>query len=125
MQRTEELTRLRRELGEAQRATGGSIPGTGKYEEIVGPVIEEYEKTIASMEAELSLNRVALRHTNNLVTEKEEELVMVTERHTATELYLEELRTRVAKLSEREASTEVRQSLCIFTYITNPSIGIC
>ncbi|KIJ44279.1 hypothetical protein M422DRAFT_168492, partial [Sphaerobolus stellatus SS14] len=106
IQRTEELTRLRRELGESQRATGGSIPGTGKYEEIVGPVIEEYEKTIASMEAELNLNRAALRHTNNLVGEKEEELSIVTERHAATELYLEELRARVAKLSEREASTE-------------------
>ena len=106
-QRTEELTRLRRELGESQRASGGSIPGTGKYEEIVGPVIEEYEKTIAAMEAELSLNRVALRHTNDLVTEKEEELSAVTERHSATELYLEELRARVAKLTDREASTEV------------------
>ncbi|GJJ12322.1 hypothetical protein Clacol_006563 [Clathrus columnatus] len=105
-QRTEELTRLRRELGESQRATGGSIPGTGKYEEIVGPVIEEYEKTIASMEAELSLNRAALRHTNSLVTEKEQELATVTERHAATEMYLEELRARVAKLSDREASTE-------------------
>ncbi|KAF8517592.1 kinesin-domain-containing protein [Hysterangium stoloniferum] len=105
-QRTEELTRLRRELGESQRASGGSIPGTGKYEEIVGPVIEEYEKAIASMEAELSLNRAALRHTNDLITEKEEELSVVSERHAATELYLEELRARVAKLLDREASTE-------------------
>ncbi|KAJ7074063.1 kinesin [Mycena amicta] len=105
--RTEELTRLRRELGERHRgSTGGSVGGTGKYEEIVGPVIEEYEKTIAAMEAELNLNRVALRHTNEMVEEKEEELALVTERHSATELYVEELRARVAKLTEREASTE-------------------
>ncbi|KAJ7481171.1 kinesin domain-containing protein [Mycena galericulata] len=105
--RTEELTRLRRELGEKQRgSTGGAIGGTGKYEEIVGPVIEEYEKTIAAMEAELNLNRVALRHTNEMVEEKEDELAVVTERHAATELYVEELRARVAKLTEREASTE-------------------
>jgi hypothetical protein len=39
--------------------------------------------------------------------EKEEELTAVTERHAATELYVEELRVRVAKLTEREASTEV------------------
>lgn len=108
-QRTEELTRLRRELGESQRAIGGSIPGTGKYEEIVGPVIEEYEKTIASMEAELNLNRAALRHTNNLLSEKEEELGTTTERHAATESYLEELRARVMKLSDREVSTEVHK----------------
>ncbi|KAJ7681788.1 hypothetical protein B0H17DRAFT_1161098 [Mycena rosella] len=107
VERTEELTRLRRELGEKQRSsTGGSVGGTGKYEEIVGPVIEEYEKTIAAMEAELNLNRVALRHTNEMVEEKEDELAVVTERHAATELYVEELRARVAKLTEREASTE-------------------
>ncbi|KAJ7749534.1 kinesin domain-containing protein [Mycena maculata] len=107
VERTEELTRLRRELGERQRgSTGGAIGGTGKYEEIVGPVIEEYEKTIAAMEAELNLNRVALRHTNEMVEEKEDELAVVTERHAATELYVDELRARVAKLTEREASTE-------------------
>lgn len=107
VERTEELTRLRRELGESHRASTGAIGGTGKYEEIVGPVIEEYEKTIATMEAELSLNRAALRHTNEMVEEKEDELAAITERHSATELYVEDLRARVAKLTEREASTEV------------------
>jgi DNA repair exonuclease SbcCD ATPase subunit len=106
--RTEELTRLRRELGEKQRgSTSGAVGGTARYEEIVGPVIEEYEKTISAMEAELKLNRAALRHTNEMVEEKEEDLAAVTERHSATELYVEELRSRVAKLSERETSTEV------------------
>lgn len=104
--RTEELTRLRRELAEKQRASGGAMGGTAKYEEIVGPVIEEYEKTISAMEAELSLNRAALRHTNDLVDEKEAELAQLTERHVTTEMYVEELRSRVAKLTEREASTE-------------------
>ncbi|KAG9226271.1 hypothetical protein CCMSSC00406_0003150 [Pleurotus cornucopiae] len=107
VERTEELTRLRRELGERHRtSSAGSVGGTAKYEEIVGPVIEEYEKTIAAMEAELNLNRVALRHANEMVEEKEDELATITERHAATELYVEELRTRVAKLTEREASTE-------------------
>lgn len=109
VERTEELTRLRRELGEKHRSsTSGAVAGTGKYEEIVGPVIEEYEKTISAMEAELNLNRAALRHTNEMVEETEAELAVITERHAATELYVEELRTRVAKLTEREASTEVQ-----------------
>ncbi|RDB21522.1 hypothetical protein Hypma_011769 [Hypsizygus marmoreus] len=107
VERTEELTRLRRELGEKQRgSTAGAVGGTARYEEIVGPVIEEYEKTIGAMEAELNLNRAALRHTNEMVEEKEDELAAITERHAATELYVEELRARVAKLTEREASTE-------------------
>ncbi|OCH92129.1 kinesin [Obba rivulosa] len=107
VERTEELTRLRRELAEKQRASkGGHIGGTAKYEEIVGPVIEEYEKTISAMEAELNLNRAALRHTNELYEEKEAECTELADRHSTTEMYVEELRTRVAKLSEREASTE-------------------
>jgi hypothetical protein len=107
VQRTEELTRLRNELGQSHRTSTGTVSGTAKYEEIVGPVIEEYEKTIATMEAELSLNRAALRHTNEMVEEKEEELSVLQDRHAATELYVEELRSRLSKLSEREASTEV------------------
>ncbi|KAK2466821.1 hypothetical protein APHAL10511_001079 [Amanita phalloides] len=107
VERMEELARLRRELGVRQReSSGGAVGGTAKYEEIVGPVIEEYEKTISTMEAELSLNRAALRHTNELVEEKEEELVAMTERHSTTELYVEELKARVVKLTEREAHTE-------------------
>ena len=120
VERTEELTRLRRELGERHRSsTSGAVGGTGKYEEIVGPVIEEYEKTIGAMEAELNLNRAALRHTNEMVEEKEEELSAITERHSATELYVEELRSRVAKLSERESSTEVLVQLLCMTSILN------
>lgn len=107
VERTEDLTRLRREIGERHRtSSGGTVGGTAKYEEIVGPVIEEYEKTISAMEAELGLNRAALRLTNDMMEEKEEELAQITERHSATELYVEELRTRLAKLTEREASTE-------------------
>lgn len=111
VERTEELTRLRQELGEKHRgASSGSLAGSAKYEEIVGPVIEEYEKTIESMEAALSLNQAALRHTNNLVEEKEDELSALSNKHSATEMYLEELKSRVTKLQEREASTEV----CLF-----------
>ena len=62
-------------------------------------MIEEYEKTIATMDAELNLNQVALQHTNDLITEKEVELSAVTEHHSATELYLKELHTCVSKLT--------------------------
>ncbi|KAI9446696.1 kinesin domain-containing protein [Lactarius indigo] len=93
--RNEELTRLRKEHGEWHRASSssGTVTGMSKYEEIVGP-------------PELSLNRAALRHTNDLVEEKDEELNQTTERKVAAELYIEELRARLVKLTEREASTE-------------------
>lgn len=126
VERTEELTRLRRELGVKQRgSTGGAQAGTGRYEEIVGPVIEEYEKTIGAMEAELSLNRAALRHTNEMVEEKEEELAVIMERHSATELYVEDLRARVSKLSEREASTEVSYFVIVVYGETDTMTGLC
>ena len=43
-QRTEELTRLRRELAEKTANSPGGTGQMNRYEEIVGPVIEEYEK---------------------------------------------------------------------------------
>ena len=78
-------------------------------------MIEEYEKTIATMDAELNLNQVALQHTNDLITEKEVEHSAVTEHHSAMELYLEELHTCVSKLTEQEVSTEV---CCFSCYST-------
>lgn len=47
------------------------------------------------------------RHTNDMYTEKEEELDSLAIRHAATEAYVDELRLRVAKLTERESATEV------------------
>ena len=115
-QRTEELTRLRRELAEKTAKSTNVAGQMNRYEEIVGPVIEEYEKTISAMEAELSLNRAALRHTNEMYDEKEEEFSALQERHSATEMYVEELRTRTARLTEREAFTEV--SLLILPHLS-------
>jgi hypothetical protein len=114
-ERTEELNRLRRELAERPIEPEGN--STARYEELVGPVIEEYEKTISAMEAELSLNRAALRHTNDLLEEKEDEFTQMQERQTSSELYIEELKARVVKLSERESSTEVGSLFQIITTI--------
>ena len=47
-----------------------------RYEEIARPVIEKYEKTVGVMEAELSSNWAAPRHTNEMYEGKEEELVV-------------------------------------------------
>ena len=59
------------------------------------------------MEVESSLNRAVLRHTDEMYNEKEEEFFTLQERHSAPEVYVEELRTRTARLMEREAFTEV------------------
>lgn len=51
------------------------------------------------------------RHTNDMYEEKEEEFSQLAIRHAATEAYVEELRLRVAKLSEHESATEVMDTI--------------
>ena len=121
--RNEELTKLRRDHGEWHRASSsGTVAGMSKYEEIVGPVIEEYEKTISAMEAELSLNRAALRLTNDLVEEKEDELNQTMERKTAGELYIEELRTRLERVA-RAVELQQENRLLREQLRTRPGFG--
>ncbi|KAG8922571.1 hypothetical protein FRC02_011756, partial [Tulasnella sp. 418] len=105
-QANEELRSVKLEL-DNRPATLQQQQPSRKYEDIVAPVIEQYEKTIAAMEAELKLNRTALAHTNEMFEEQEAELEKLKERHSATEAYTEELRARIARLVERESSTEV------------------
>jgi len=120
VERNEELARMRRELEEKS----APLSGARRYEEIVGPVIEEYEKTIGAMEAELKLSRTALvsispffdltslltrpqEHTNEMYTEQEGEVAAYKDRTVRADSYIEALRSRLSKLAEREASTEV------------------
>ncbi|KAG8947946.1 hypothetical protein FRC04_010143 [Tulasnella sp. 424] len=109
-QANDELRRSKQELEDrplmSPTSTQDRTANIRRYEEIVAPVIEQYEKTISAMEAELKLNRTALAHTNEMYEEQETELEALKERHSTTEAYVEELRARVGKLVEREASTE-------------------
>ncbi|KAG8907187.1 hypothetical protein FRB99_005159 [Tulasnella sp. 403] len=109
---SDELRKTKQELEDRPlMSPGGTTTERGansirRYEEIVAPVIEQYEKTISAMEAELKLNRTALAHTNEMYEEQEQELEALKERHSTTEAYVEELRARVGKLVERESTTE-------------------
>ncbi|KAG8884235.1 hypothetical protein FRB97_004740 [Tulasnella sp. 331] len=93
-QANDELRRTRQELEERPAASQGGGHNLKRYEEIVAPVIEQYEKTISAMEAELKLNRTALAHTNEMYQEQEAELEALKERRITTEAYVEELRAR-------------------------------
>ncbi|KAF8323370.1 kinesin-domain-containing protein [Clavulina sp. PMI_390] len=102
VERNEELARMRKELDERS----APVNGAKRYEDIVGPVIEEYEKTISAMETELKLSRTALEHTNEMYNEQENELVVFKERTANADGYIEALRSRLARLTEREQTTE-------------------
>lgn len=63
-QANEELRRTKQELEDrplmSPTSASDKTSSIRRYEEIVAPVIEQYEKTISAMEAELKLNRTAL-----------------------------------------------------------------
>ncbi|KAI9304000.1 hypothetical protein BJ944DRAFT_182465 [Cunninghamella echinulata] len=74
------------------------------FEHLVEPVIEEYEKSIAKLESELSVARAALHHSDFGIEDlqtKCDELQRIVEQQQET---MSDLQSRVSKLSEREQS---------------------
>ncbi|QRV88006.1 kinesin motor domain protein [Ceratobasidium sp. AG-Ba] len=99
---SEELARLKLTLEDRGGATGGA----GRYEDIVAPVIEEYEKQLSHAETQIALQRTAVRHTENELADKEQELEEVLKRSNQADLYIEELRVRLSKAADQERSRE-------------------
>ncbi|CAO3614220.1 unnamed protein product [Cunninghamella echinulata] len=74
------------------------------FEHLVEPVIEEYEKSIAKLESELSVARAALHHSDFGIEDlqtKCDALQRIVEQQQET---MSDLQSRVSKLSEREQS---------------------
>lgn len=111
---------MRKELEEKSAL----LSGARRYEGVVGPVIEEYEKTIGAIEAELKLGRTALiilslffavtscltrpqEHTNETYNEQEGKLAAYRDHAVPAASYIEALRSRLAELAECETSTQV------------------
>ncbi|KAF8709322.1 Microtubule binding, partial [Rhizoctonia solani] len=121
---SEELARLRLTLEDR----GGAAGGAGKYEEIVAPVIEEYEKQISHMETQIALQKTAVRHTENELADREAELEDVQKRANQADGYIEELRLRLGKAAEQERSREsyvrdLEHQIKTFTESTSSTSG--
>ncbi|CUA67773.1 hypothetical protein RSOLAG22IIIB_03200 [Rhizoctonia solani] len=121
---SEELARLRLTLEDR----GGASGGAGKYEEIVAPVIEEYEKQISHMETQIKLQKTAVRHTENELADKEVELEEIQKRANQADSYIEELRLRLGKAAEQERSREsyvrdLEQQIKTFTESSSSTSG--
>lgn len=79
---SESLLALKTQLGAAeaelkmlrQKTDGTQSQDELQFSQIVAPVIEEYEKTMGGLEADLRLVKAALTHTNEAYAEKELEL---------------------------------------------------
>ncbi|KAI8092484.1 uncharacterized protein BX664DRAFT_88480 [Halteromyces radiatus] len=76
------------------------------FEHLVEPVIEEYEKSIAKLESELSVSKAALHHSNMGLDElqkKCDDLQRVLDHQQEA---MSELQTRFSKIVEREQSND-------------------
>lgn len=112
------------------RAAGGE--NVDSFDETVGPIIEEYEKVVSSLNEQLTevqmsrVSRVRSMNRRGVLTlvqdaidqmrvDLEVSLQEALDRQAQSEGYVLELRARVAKLSERESSQEV-SCICAITF---------
>ncbi|KAI9300940.1 hypothetical protein BJ944DRAFT_243732 [Cunninghamella echinulata] len=110
----------------ASNISHDSALGSMDFQHLVEPVIEEYEKSISGLESQLALARAALTHSDEVLTEQEkkiqeyqtlrdqehaslidlqEKLAKVMEREQTSELYIQELETKLA-VSTEEATRD-------------------
>lgn len=72
----------------------------------LGPIIEEYEKSILSLENQLSHVRAALAHSENALRLQEDKLKDSEETNKQNMHTINDLKNHIAKLKEREETTE-------------------
>ncbi|KAI8376166.1 P-loop containing nucleoside triphosphate hydrolase protein [Radiomyces spectabilis] len=96
-----EVNRLR------QSGKGGALPPDVDFEHLVEPVIEEYEKSMASLESQLQMSRAALYHSDigyKEQTAKLEQCEIVIEHQEQT---LKELEQQLRRYKDQERQAEV------------------
>ncbi|CAG8468706.1 10188_t:CDS:2, partial [Racocetra persica] len=76
------------------------------FQKAISPVIQEYEKSITSLENQLSLVRTALNHSENMMRLQEDKLQEAEELNNQNRNLINDLKTKISKLTEREESTE-------------------
>ncbi|KAI9319009.1 hypothetical protein BX666DRAFT_1414198 [Dichotomocladium elegans] len=76
------------------------------FQHLVEPVIEEYEKSISSLESQLAMARAALSHSDTAIAEQEAKLSKYETMHGSEKASLVELKARLAKATEREKVNE-------------------
>lgn len=106
------VSALTAELAKAQAASSSASehPATSlsrdQFAAAVEPIVEEYERSLSALESQLALTRAALGHSEEEMHELENRIDEEVRSNQANEALIEELRVRVAKLSERETTTE-------------------
>ncbi|KDE06529.1 hypothetical protein MVLG_03178 [Microbotryum lychnidis-dioicae p1A1 Lamole] len=73
---------------------------------VVDPIIEEYERSISAIESQLALTRAALSHSEDELRELEIRVEAEFATNQLNAKNMEELKARIARFCEREATTE-------------------
>ncbi|OCF36777.1 hypothetical protein I316_01373 [Kwoniella heveanensis BCC8398] len=99
-----ENMRLSGELRNRDPADGDA---SSKFNEMVEPVIIEYEKVVSALNQQLDELRGELSSLNEMYEVQNLQLIEARDRQAQSEAYVSELRNRLAKITERNTSSEV------------------
>lgn len=106
---TQRYAQLTADLAKAQLGASASSSTSLSREDFakaVEPIVEEYEKSLSALESQLSLTKAALGHSEEEMRELEARIEEEARENEASGILVAELKSRVAKLAEREATTE-------------------
>ncbi|KAI7854727.1 P-loop containing nucleoside triphosphate hydrolase protein, partial [Circinella umbellata] len=76
------------------------------FQHLVEPVIEEYEKSISSLESQLAIVRAALSHSDQVLAEQESKITIYESARKQEQKVLVELKSKLSKSAEREQTGE-------------------
>ncbi|BGP05895.1 hypothetical protein JCM10049v2_001714 [Rhodotorula toruloides] len=109
----QKIAHLTAELAKAQSgdfAAPGSPSSSSlsrdQFAAAVEPIVEEYERSLSALESQLALTKAALGHSEDEMRGLEARIEEETRANEANAALIDDLRLRVAKLSEREETTE-------------------
>lgn len=100
---------LTAELATAQTGLAGITATSLTREEFaaaIEPVVEEYEKSLSALESQLSLTKAALGHSEDEMKGLEIRVEEEVKANEANGALIDELKGRISKLGEREATVE-------------------
>ena len=92
---------------ELKNAKPGDADAIAKFNETVEPVIIEYEKVVSALNKQLDGLRAELTNLSDMHEEQSSHLADASARHVENDAYLLELRGRLNKMQEHNASSEV------------------
>ncbi|KAJ9101824.1 hypothetical protein QFC21_003163 [Naganishia friedmannii] len=102
-----EIARLIKQLQTAKQRKSDESDTSGlAFSQMVEPIIDEYEKTIINLEAEIERLKASLQISETLAEQHVEQIALKNQRLEAQEAYIHELRTRITNYAQRERDLE-------------------